>query len=38
MLRMTLRTEKMIRKPLNIFRIRKPGAIRQAILGYVIAT
>ena len=35
MLRMTLQTEKMIRKSLNIFHIRKPGAIRRAILGCV---
>ena len=31
MLRMPLRTENIIRKSLNIFNIRKPGAIRRAI-------
>ena len=35
MLRMTLRTQNMIRKSLNIFHIRKPGEIRRAILGCV---
>ena len=38
MLRMALQTEKMIRKSHNIFHIRKPGAIRRAILGCVTAT
>ena len=35
---MTLQTEKMIHKSLNIFHIRKPGAILQTILGCVTVT
>ena len=34
-LRMTLWTQKMIRKSLNILHIRIPGAIRRTILGCV---
>ena len=38
MLQMTLLMENMIHKSLNSFHIRKPGAIRRAILGCVTGT